>query len=116
MKRFDMNLIGIDQGEVVLFSDYENDGPMWKGHGARISRTEVLFAEPFVVPPAVTVGLTMWDFAHETNTRADLTAEDISETGFTIVFRTWNNTRIARVRVGWQAIGPLRGEEDWVLI
>jgi hypothetical protein len=116
MKKFDSGLIGVDQGEVALFSDFENDGPMWKGQGVRIARADVLFSEPFLIPPSVTVGMTLWDFAHETNTRVDLRAEDVSEAGFAIVFRTWNNTRIARVRVGWQAIGPIRGEDDWVLI
>ena len=32
-------------------------------------------------------------------------AEGISPEGFEIVFRTWGDTKVARVRVAWQAIG-----------
>jgi hypothetical protein len=30
-----------------------------------------------------------------------------------IVFRTWGDTRVARVRADWLAIGEVRGEDDW---
>jgi hypothetical protein len=113
MKRLTTNVIGVDQGDVVLFSDYEHNGVMWTGEGPRQTRAYVTFAEPFTAPPAVRVGLTLWDFSNGSNTRADITAEDISETGFAILFRTWGDTRIARVRVGWQAIGALRDDENW---
>lgn len=116
MKRFNTHAIGIDQGDVVLFSDFQHDGVMWAGEGPRQTRAYVVFAEPFIAPPAVRVGLTLWDFSNESNTRADITAEDVSETGFAILFRTWGDTRIARVRVGWQAIGPRRDEEEWDVV
>ena len=48
-----------------------------------------------------------------TNLRADLTAEHVSEKGFHLVFRTWGDTRIARIRADWTAIGPVRDEDDW---
>jgi len=35
--------------------------------------------------------------------------------GFEIVFRTWSDTRIARIRVAWQAIGEVPHEDDWQL-
>ena len=113
MKKFSGNSIGVDQGDVVLFSDFEHDGAMWTGEGPRSARAYVHFSAPFRLPPAVRVGLTLWDFSNLTNTRADVLAEDVTETGFAILFRTWGDTRIARVRVGWQAIGPVSDDDDW---
>ena len=113
MKRLHSYVIGIDQGDVALFSDYEHDGVMWTGEGPRQTRSNVVFSEPFTAPPSVRVGLTLWDFSNGSNTRADITAEDVTATGFGILFRTWGDTRIARVRVGWQAIGPLRDDDEW---
>lgn len=115
MKRLNSNAIGIDQGEVVLFSDFEHDGVMWTGTGPRQTRGFVTFSEAFAAPPAVRVALTMWDMSSQANARADISSEDVTLTGFAIVFRTWGDTRVARVRVGWQAIGPLADTEQWDL-
>ena len=115
MKRLRNHLVGIDQGDVVLFSDFQDDGEMWAGEGPRQLRTHVAFAEPFRAPPAVHVSLSMWDISSEANNRADVKAEDVEAAGFAIVFRTWGDTRVARVRVGWMAIGELRHPDDWDL-
>jgi len=40
----------------------------------------------------------------------------VTATGFEIVFRTWADTRIARIRADWIAIGPARDEEDWDVV
>ena len=45
--------------------------------------------------------------------RADVVAETVTETGFDLVFRTWDDTRVARARIGWMAIGELIDEDDW---
>ncbi len=115
MKRLNSNSIGIDQGEVVLFSDFEHDGVMWKGEGPRQARAYVQFSDSFVEPPVVRVSLSMWDMSNSANARADITSEDVTEKGFVILFRTWGDTRIARVRVNWQAIGSLLDAEVWDL-
>ncbi len=115
MKRIRNHLVGIDQGSHVLFSDFENDGTMWVGDGPRMFRKSVRFSEPFHVPPTVQVTLSMWDTDQKTNARADITAEKITEKGFEIVFRTWGDTRVARVRADWLAIGELPHEEEWDL-
>ena len=47
MKSLRSRLIGIDQGDTVLFSDFENDGEMWTGRGQRERRRRVKFTEPF---------------------------------------------------------------------
>ena len=43
----------------------------------------------------------------------ELVAENVTETGFDIVFRTWSDSRIARLRASWMAIGDLPFEDDW---
>ena len=115
MKRLETHQIGIAQGDVVLFSDFEHDGEMWTGSGPRQFRSVVRFKERFKSIPAVRVWLTMWDASSETNARMDVQSEDETEEGFTIVFRTWGDTKVARVRVGWQAIGELPYADDWNL-
>ncbi len=113
MRRFRSHTIGVEDGEVLLFDDFELMGPMWTGRGVRELRHELRFSEAFVAQPSVWVGLVMWDIASGANSRVDLRAEDITPGGFAIRFRTWDDTRVARVRVGWQAIGPLRDDDDW---
>jgi hypothetical protein len=112
MRRFN-GLIGIQQGTKILFSDFAHDGAMWTGAGPREVRQSEAFKEAFVGPPAVTVSISMWDIDHKTNSRVDISAEDITAKGFEIVFRTWADTRIARIRADWMAIGPVRDEDDW---
>ncbi len=113
MKRFPSGSLGILQGSRVLFSDFADGGAMWTGTGARESRHVVTFKDGFTEPPAVMVGLSMWDMDSKTNPRADLVAENVTARGFHLVFRTWADTRIARVRADWTAIGPVRDDEDW---
>ncbi len=115
MKRLRNHLIGVDQGDVILFSDFQTDGEMWAGTGQRQMRTHVAFAESFRTPPAVHVGMSMWDVGNDANNRADISAEDVDTTGFAIVFRTWGDTRVARIRVSWIAFGELRQADDWDL-
>lgn len=115
MKRFSAQTMGIQQGSRVLFSDFADDGVMWTGSGARESRHAVKFPEAFVGEPVVTVSMSMWDMDQKTNSRADLSAEQITETGFHLVFKTWGDTRVARVRADWLAIGRAKDEDDWEL-
>ncbi|ADO42081.1 H-type lectin domain-containing protein [Ketogulonicigenium vulgare] len=110
MQRFLSGYIGVDHGQIVLFSDYENGGPMWTGEGDREVRTKVRFNDTFAATPAVTVGLQMWDISNAHVARVDLTTADITPKGFTLIFRTWGDTKIARVRVGWQAIGMVEAD------
>lgn len=115
MKRLRNHWIGIDDGDVVLFSDFEDDGEMWRGEGPRLVRREVVFAESFRAPPSVRVGLSMWDISNTATARVDVTAADIRVDRFWIEFRTWADSKIARVRVNWQAIGELRHADEWDL-
>jgi hypothetical protein len=113
MRRFSSHLLGVDQGSIVLFSDYQDGGAMWTGDGPRELRRQVQFKEPFLTLPVVQVTLSMWDMDQKTNQRADISAEAVSPEGFAIVFRTWGDTRVARVRSDWLAMGEVKGEDDW---
>ena len=115
MKKFLKQAIGVDQGENVLFSDYEDGGEMWTGNGAREKRHAIVFKEPFSSVPMVHVALSMWDMDKGTNARADISAENVTEIGFDMVFRTWGDSRVARARARWMAIGTVAHDDDWRL-
>ena len=115
MLRMDGRNIGVEQGDVHLFSDYEDGGEMWTGSGPREVRKRVSFSTPFRAPPAVNVALSMWDMDQKTNARAEILAEKVSVGGFEVVFKTWADTRVARVRASWMAIGELPFDDDWEL-
>jgi hypothetical protein len=113
MKRFHNHLVAIDQGDVVLFADFEDGGEMWTGTGLRERRQKVQFSEPFRSEPAVHVSISLWDVDTGSAVRAETAAESITPEGFELVFRTWLDTRVARVRVAWMAIGELPHDDDW---
>ncbi|HHI71349.1 MAG TPA: hypothetical protein ENJ91_10125 [Rhodobacteraceae bacterium] len=115
MKKISSHLLGIEKGTVMLFSDYQHDGVMWTGEGPREFRKVVEFEQPFSDTPVVQVGMSMWDFDCNTNQRADIFAEMVNPEGFALVFRTWSDTRIARIRADWIAFGEVRNEDDWEL-
>lgn len=98
---------------MVMFSDVEAGGAMWTGQGPREVRQAVRFSERFVGPPAVIVGVAMWDLDHATNQRGDLRAEAVAADGFELVFSTWSDTRAARIRVDWTALGDLASDDLW---
>ncbi|KPU84019.1 ATP synthase [Marinosulfonomonas sp. PRT-SC04] len=115
MKKLNSHLLGIASGSLVLFSDYQHDGVMWSGEGTREFRKVIEFDEAFVSTPHVQVSISMWDFDNGTNQRADISAEMVNPEGFALVFRTWGDTRIARVRADWTAFGEARSDDDWAL-
>ncbi|MBV0912599.1 H-type lectin domain-containing protein [Anianabacter salinae] len=115
MKRLRNHLIGVDQGARVLFSDFEDGGDMWTGRGPRHHRTRIAFSEPFREPPAVQISMSMFDMDQKTNQRAEILAENIAVDGFDAVFRTWGDTRVARVSATWLAIGELKHDDEWEL-
>jgi hypothetical protein len=106
-------LVAVAQGNADLFQDFEDGGEMWTGDGTRERRVRVFFDRPFISPPSVQCALSLWDVDYSTNMRGDVGAADISEQGFEIVFRTWGNTRIARARASWMAIGTVLDDDMW---
>lgn len=115
MKKLRSSFVGVDSGETVLFSDFEDGGEMWTGRGSRERRRHIKFAESFKSPPSVHLSLSLWDIDASTVLRADLVSEAITENGFDMVFRTWGDTRVARIRISWMAIGEMREDDDWEL-
>ena len=113
MKRIPTSRLGIEQGSQVMFSDFADGGVMWTGTGERESRHRVQFAEPFAEAPGVMVGLSMWDMDHMHNPRVDIRAERVTAGAFDLVFRTWQDSRVARVRADWIAMGPVRDDDLW---
>ncbi|MFC3571601.1 H-type lectin domain-containing protein [Paracoccus sp. TOH] len=113
MRRFGHFAVGVANGSTEMFSAFESGGPMWTGQGARVEVQRVRFDESFAEPPVVHVGLSMWDVDRNANQRADIQAAHITTDGFELQFRTWGDTRVARVRASWMAIGPVRHEDDW---
>ena len=113
MMRLNAARVGIQQGSRVLFSDFADNGPMWTGTGPRESRSAIRFATLFAEAPAVMVAISMWDMDRGTNARADLSAENVTPRGFDLVFRTWGDTRVARLRADWTAIGPVLDDDLW---
>lgn len=115
MRRIQSYMLGVDQGSLVLFSDFQHDGNMWTGSGQREHSEYVAFSEPFKTPPLVHISVSMWDYDSATNQRGDISAEKVSEKGFMAVFKTWGDSRIARLRVDWTAWGELSDPDDWEL-
>lgn len=113
MKRLRNHLIGIEQGEVMLFSDFEDGGEMWTGSGPRERCKAVRFHEHFHRPPSVQAGVSLWDVDTQSAMRADISVRKITAKGFEIVFHTWGDTRLARLRVAWMAIGEARDDDAW---
>jgi hypothetical protein len=115
MQKFQNHLIGVDRGSRLMFSDFEEGGVMWTGSGPREVRLRQAFSEKFKTQPVVWASISMIDVDHETNQRFDLSVGDIDLEGFDLVFRTWDDTRIARARVDWGAMGEVRAEDEWDL-
>lgn len=107
--------IAVAQGHDVLFEHFQDGGDMWTGTGSRELRKPVVFREAFRENPVVHCSLTLWDVDSARNLRADIEADNITPTGFDLVFRTWGDTRIARLRVSWMAIGGMCSEDSWEL-
>jgi len=105
--------LGIMSGSHMMFSEFSNGGEMWTGKGQRERRHRVTFDQTFTSPPIVTATISMWDMAQETAFRADLQAENVDVTGFDLVFRTWSDSRVARIRADWTALGPMRSDDEW---
>jgi hypothetical protein len=73
----------------------------------------VRFSEPFAAAPAVTVGISLWDVDTHGILRAEIRAEAVTAEGFEIVFSTWGDSRVARIRADWLAIGPVDDDDLW---
>ena len=53
MRKLKSSVVGIDHGEVIMFSDFQDDGQMWRGTGPRKATAEVSFETSYTAPPHV---------------------------------------------------------------
>ena len=112
---FNRGFTAVAKGSLNLFSDFEDDGPMWSGQGPREVRRRIDYGVTFIEPPMVHVSLGMWDVSNQTNIRIQVTAEEVEDTGFALSLRTWADTRIARAAVSWLAVGMVHDPDLWQL-
>ena len=115
MKCLSSHTIGMNQGTFELFSDFQDGGEMWTGSGPRKVSRAVEFSEAFSAQPMAHVSLSIWDMGNDSNARADIRAENVTVTGFDLVFRTLSDTRIARVSASWLVIGEMADPDQWQL-
>ena len=113
MKMLRGSIVGVDSGDEILFQDFEDGGEMWTGRGQRERRRRIKFSQKFFEPPTVQLSISLWDMDAGTVLRADVTAEAVTKNGFDMVFRTWGDTKVARVRIAWLAIGELVDDDLW---
>ena len=66
MNRMNGNTVGVESGETVLFSDFEDGGEMWTGKGQRERRQRIIFSTPFKDIPTVQASLALWDVDNAT--------------------------------------------------
>ena len=85
MRRFRGHIVGVDRGSVMMFSDFEDGGAMWTGQGPRELRRVVEFDTAYQDTPVVHVAMSMWDFDHKHNMRADISAEMVNPEGFVLL-------------------------------
>ncbi|SLN66227.1 H-type lectin domain protein [Pseudoruegeria aquimaris] len=90
-----------------LFNHVDTGDYMWTGDGERRVEMNFIFKQPFLDVPVMSIALSGADADQSTNLRFNLSAENVTATGFTAVFLTWDNTHIARASVSWTAIGPI---------
>jgi len=66
---------------------------------------EIVFDAPFLTPPVVQIGITGFDIDQRDSARLSVTADGITEYGFTAIISTWSNTRVYATEFNWFAIG-----------
>ncbi|MEP2784364.1 MAG: H-type lectin domain-containing protein [Pseudoruegeria sp.] len=90
-----------------LFNHVDTNDVMWSSDGPRRVEQSFVFKQPFLDVPVMSIALSGIDTDQSRNMRFNLTTENVSATGFTAVFLTWEDTHIARASVTWTAIGPI---------
>lgn len=112
MRRIDTNWLGVAEGFVTLFDHWETATDMWDGVGERQVRHPIQFDGTFASVPVVQLAPTLIDAHSDTYLRLNMRAEEVTETGFMLTVDIWDDTRIARLGVNWQALGPLDDPDE----
>ncbi|WP_044043326.1 H-type lectin domain-containing protein [Octadecabacter antarcticus] len=90
-----------------LFNHVDENLFMWSGSGSRSVSINIVFLIGFRETPAITLGITGIDSDCTNNLRFVLNVTEVKATEFTMEFKTWERTHIARASVSWQAIGAI---------
>ncbi|KYQ93423.1 discoidin II [Tieghemostelium lacteum] len=75
------------------------------GTGSRSTTRKVTFPQLFSMVPKVVIGTNHTDTSHDNGqTRWDVQAKNITETGFDCVFTTWGNSNVYDLRADYVAV------------
>jgi hypothetical protein len=64
-----------------------------------------MVGQGLTLAPNVSSGISGFDIDLQDAARLSVGAEAISLTGFRLVVRTWRQTKVYRVEIGWLALG-----------
>lgn len=95
------------QSGTVVNGSYQD--ATWKLHqgpvAERVFTRTVTFESKFAKPPKVVIGLSGLDGDGTKNNRVQVTAKDITESGFVVEYKTWFDTVLYTVWANWLAYG-----------
>jgi len=77
-----------------------------KNDGERSVYVEVEYPKPFEKKPEVMVGVNLIDASNAQNLRYSVEVKSVSRDGFTLLVKTWANTKIFEIGGGWIAVAP----------
>lgn len=86
---------------------------MWAGTGEREVRHKITFDTEFIDSPSIQISITLMDADTNQHLRYSINSENITVSAFEIVFKTWSDSRFARLWVNWMAIGERRDPKMW---
>ena len=78
---------------------------MESGEGDRKLEVRINFTQKFNSIPKVSLGIKSYVSSNSAHTRLHLYPKDISQDGFTLVFRTWIDTKVSELESIWIAFG-----------
>lgn len=81
-----------------------------QGTGDRSITIAVTFDKPFPQKPEVLLSTGSIDASKDGNIRYDVTATDISPRGFTIIARTWSDSKVYMIGGSWIAVSSEGGQ------
>lgn len=94
----------IIQCEGNLFDHRKSEGFLYSGQGQRWMFFKFCFRSRFNTVPKVLLDVSTVDADIEQNVQYNLSLQDISREGFTLVFQTWGHSAIASADIVWVAM------------
>lgn len=82
--------------------------PSWQlheGEGQRTHASAIGFARGSATTPRVVLGVNGLDAEIHTDTRFNVSARNVSRDGVDLCIRTWGDTKVLAIEVGWLAHG-----------